>query len=68
MTEEEKAEQRFFDEFFVEYQDGVAKAKEDLSEYRAIVCPNKGVEKVALWPKVFTLKEIEQLKKEEEER
>lgn len=46
----------------------VDKAKEDISEYRALICPTNGVEKVALWPKVFTFKEIEKLKKEEEER
>ena len=68
MPEEEKAELQMFETFIEEFVNGVDKAKEDISEYRALVCPQRGVEKVALWPKVFTLKEIEKMKKEEEER
>ena len=68
LTEEEKAELKFFEDFMASFTQEVEKAKQHLNEYRAMIDPITGVEKVALWPKVFSFKEIEKMKREEEKR
>jgi hypothetical protein len=40
---------------------GVEKVKTELCEYRGLIHPEHGVEKVALWPKTFSQKELIQM-------
>jgi len=42
-----------------EFVAAVDKVKDDLSEYRGLIHPEHGIEKVALWPKTFSQKELE---------
>ena len=46
----------------------VDQVKADLSEYRALSHPETGVDRRALWPKTFSSKELDGLRKAEERR
>ena len=54
LTEEEQQEMKFFDEFMPEFTASVEQAQADLGQYRALIHPENGVERVALWPRTFT--------------
>ena len=51
-----------------EYVTSIESVKADLQEYRGLLHPESGVEKIALWPKTFTAAELEAMRKAEEER
>lgn len=68
LTEEEKAELKMFEDFVGEFAKSVDQVKTDLSSYRALIHPDTGVDRRALWPKTFSPKEIENLRKAEEAR
>ena len=48
-----------FDTFAMHFSVEVDKVKSDLTEYRALTHPELGVQKVALWPKVYSKAELE---------
>jgi len=68
LTEEEKAELKMFEDFTTQFSDAVDQVKLDLSDYRALTHPENGIEKVALWPKTFTARELEKMRKAEEKK
>ena len=59
LTPEERAEQEMFEKFALHYSVELDKVKNDLTEYRALTHPELGVQKVALWPKVYSKAELE---------
>ena len=68
LTEEEKAELVQFEAFADVFTPKVAQVQAELGEYRALVHPERGADRVALWPKTFSAKEIAALRAAEEEK
>ena len=68
LTEEEKAELVQFEAFADVFTPKVAQVQAELGEYRALVHPERGADKVALWPKTFSAKEIAAMRAAEEEK
>ena len=68
LTEEEKAELAQFEAFADVFTPKVAQVQAELGEYRALVHPERGAERVALWPKTFSAKEIAAMRQAEEEK
>ena len=68
LTEQEKAELKLFSDFMIAFVAGVEKVKADLSEYRGLIHPEHGAERVALWPKNFSQNELLKMRQAEEER
>ena len=68
LTEEEKAELQLFESFTGEFTACLDQVKADISEYRALAHPETGVDRRALWPKTFTPRELEKMRKAEEQR
>ncbi len=57
-----------FEDFATEFSNAVDQVKLDLSEYRSLTHSEHGVEKIALWPKTFTARELEKMRREEEKK